>query len=118
MSVGVTSSGAVFVQFSASGSAGLGLFAGVGVQDGASKSSGSTPSGLSVSRGGQVDFAVGAGLSVGTTIQGSPGSTGASTGSLPGIGKLGVGLGLQVSAGVNQTVTAATPPLFQNAGCP
>jgi len=119
ISVGVTSNGNVFIQAQATGSAGLGAYVGVGVQGGVSQSTNPTATGMSVSHSGQADVNVGWGGSVGATVQGnaSEGSIGAQTG-VPGLGRVGIGVGVQASIGITQTVTIASPPLFPNKDCP
>lgn len=107
-SIGFTSSGQIIVQFQATGSAGVGLYAGVGVQGQISKSQCTTDSGISVSHSAQGDFNFGAGPTVGGSLQYGPDGAGLQTG----VGRFGAGVGLQTSIGVTQTVTIATPPLF------
>jgi len=115
LSVGFTSSGQIIVQGQATGSLGLGVYGGVGAQGQVSKTKCPTKPGVSVGQSLQGDFNFGAGPSVGGSVQyDSNGGGGVSTG----IGKLGIGYGLQVSGGVTQVVTIATPALFpSNAAC-
>jgi len=108
MSVGITSSGQLIVQFQATGSVGVGVFAGVGVQAGVSKSACPTSAGISWQDNPQGDVNFGAGPSVGGSAQLSDESGGVQYG----VGKAGVGFGLQVSGGVTRTTTIATPALF------
>lgn len=109
MSIGITSSGQIIIQAQATGSAGVGIFAGVGAQGQVSKSKCPTQSGISVGRSVQGDANFGAGPSVGGSAQhDGNGGGGLSTG----VGKIGVGVGAQASVGVTQTVTLATPALF------
>lgn len=125
LSVGFTTSGQIIVQTQATGSLGVGIYGGVGVQGQVSRSNCPTPSGMSVQQAFQGDFNFGAGPSVGGSIQYDPTSGGAGVQSglgRIGQGRLGVGYGLQTSAGITQTTTLATPALFpskpaQNCGC-
>jgi hypothetical protein len=118
-SVGLTSNGALFFNFQASMSTGLGLIGAVGATGGVATSPTPTTSGLSVADLAQADIAVGAGDMYGVTFQGNAGdrTAGASTGNLPKISKLGVGIGAQVSAGIARSVTLATPAMFPTEGC-
>ena len=118
LSVGVTSNGALFIQAQATGSIGAGIFGGVGVQGGVSYANSTTPAGMSVSQSMQADLNFGGGPSVGGSAQWTPGSGGGGQTGVPGLGRFGVGFGLQASVGVTQSVTIATPPLFGNSGCP
>jgi RHS repeat-associated protein len=115
-----TSSGQFGLQFTATASAGVGLYAGVGVQAGGGYSRCPTQPGLSVSRVGQVDLNAGWGpANRGVSVQYDPSAAGAQI--QGGVGRAGVGYGIQASAGVSQVVTIATPPLFGRkpiSGCP
>ena len=109
MSIGITSSGQVVIQFQATGSIGFGIYGGVGLQGQISKSKCPTKAGLSVAKSLQGDFNFGAGPSIGGSAQyDGNGGGGLSTG----VGRAGVGFGIQASGGVTQTVTIATPALF------
>jgi len=114
LNVGFTTSGQILVQFQATGSLGVGVFAGIGVEGQVSKSECQTQPGISVTHSPQGDVNFGAGPSVGGSVQYSGKNAGIQTG----VGKLGVGFGFQASGGVNQTVTIATPALFpDNSPC-
>jgi hypothetical protein len=112
LNVGFTSSGQLILQTQATGSAGVGLYAGVGAQAGVSKTKCPTKPGISVDHSLQGDFNFGAGPSVGGSVQYDPENKGG--GVQAGVGKIGAGFGLQVSGGVTQTVTIATPALFSS----
>jgi RHS repeat-associated protein len=115
-----TSSGQIGLQFTGTASAGLGLYAGVGIQAGGGYSRCPTQAGLSVSRLGQVDLNAGWGpVNRGVSVQYDPSAAGAQI--QGGVGRAGVGYGIQASAGVSQIVTIVTPPLFVSkpkCGCP
>jgi RHS repeat-associated protein len=106
-----TSSGQIGVQFTATASAGVGLYAGVGVQAGGGYSRCPTKPGLSVNRVGQVDLNAGWGpVNRGVSAQYDPSAAGIQIQS--GVARAGVGFGIQASAGVSQVVTIGTPALF------
>jgi RHS repeat-associated protein len=109
LSVGITSSGQMIIQAQATGSMGPGIYAGVGAQAGISKSKCATEAGISVAKSLQGDFNFGFGPSVGGSVQYDMGGGG---GLSTGFGKVGVGYGLQLSGGITQSVTIATPALF------
>jgi uncharacterized protein RhaS with RHS repeats len=114
-----TSSGQIGIQFTATGSGGLGIYGGVGVQAGGGYARCPTKGGLTVSRVGQVDVNAGWGPSYGGSAQYDP-SGGVQLQKSFG-GRAGVGYGIQASVGVSQIVTLATPPLFSSeskSGCP
>ena len=109
MSIGFTSRGQLFVQFSASGEVGAGAFGGVGLEAGVQR--GQCPGGISTEEQIKGSFNFGAGPSVGGSMQGSGlNSLGGAT-DIGGV-KLGVGFGVQVSGGVVTQTTIATPPLW------
>lgn len=114
ISLGITSNGRPFVQAQATGSIGIGLYLGVGIQGGISSSPSPTPLGLSVSKSAQADINVGAGASIGGSLQGNAkeGTVGIQ-GPVPGTGKAGVGIGVQVSGGITQTATYTFPSLLE-----
>jgi hypothetical protein len=118
LSVGFTSNGSLFIQGQATLSVGAGIFGGVGLQGGVAYSDTPTTEWISVSRSLQGDFNFGAGPSIGGSVQWTPGSGGGVQTAVPGLGRLGVGYGLQVSTGVTQSLTLATPPLFSSPRCP
>jgi hypothetical protein len=70
-----------------------------------------TESGISVQNSLQGDFNFGAGPSVGGSVQYDANGGG---GIQAGLGKVGAGFGLQVSGGITQMVTIATPALFSS----
>jgi RHS repeat-associated protein len=111
INVGLTSSGQVFAQTQATGSIGGGVFGGVGIQLSISRTTDQTPPGLSVQQSLQGDFNFGAGASIGASVQYDVNGGGAFQ---TGVGNIGAGYGLQLSAGVTQTVTLASPPLFSS----
>jgi len=90
LNIGFTSSGQIIIQAQATGSAGVGLFAGVGAQAGVSKTKCPTKPGISVDHSLQGDFNFGAGPSVGGSVQYDPENKGG--GVQAGIGKIGAGL--------------------------
>jgi RHS repeat-associated protein len=108
MAIGFTSQGQVFIQFSASGSVGIGAFGGVGLQAGIATNECGISGGLSTSGNLQGDFNFGAGPTVGGTV------------TLDGDGNLGgfkgirggAGFGFQTSVGITTTTVIATPVLF------
>jgi RHS repeat-associated protein len=113
--IGFTSRGQFFVQGVATGSLGVGMFGGIGVQGGTSYSNAPTPSGMSVAQSFQSDFNFGAGTVYGGSFQiAQDGGTGLGAAPPGRLGRVGLGAGLQISAGITQTVTYATPPLFGN----
>lgn len=118
LSFGFTSNGALFIQAQGTGSVGAGIFGGIGIQAGMSYSGSPTPAGFSVNQSIQADANFGAGPSVGASAQCSIGDpAGGVQSGVPGLGRLGVGYGLQISIGLTQTVTFATPSLFSIGGC-
>jgi RHS repeat-associated protein len=101
---GVTSNGALIVQFQGVIAFGAGMFGGVGLQGGQSVSNSPTIGRVSTSTSMQIDANAGYGPSVGGSLQISgPGSSGWQMG-VP-IGRLGLGYGAQASVGVARTVT-------------
>ena len=117
--IGVTSNGNFFVNFQASASVGVGMIAAVGASGGFSQSATPTASGMTMATLAQADAAIGVGDMYGVTVQHDmvDEAGGISTGNLPQISHYGVGLGIQLSAGVASSVTLATPALFPTAGC-
>lgn len=110
--VGFTSSGQLIVQAQATGSVGLGAYAGIGAQAGFSRTKCPTESGINVQQSFQGDLNFGAGPAIGGTVQYDPVNEGG--GVQAGAGKIGAGFGLQASGGITQTVTIATPALFSS----
>lgn len=118
LNVGFTSSGQFIVQFQATGSTGVGAYAGVGVQGGISHSDCDTQNGISTAMALQGDANVGFGPSIGGTVQYSGGTN---AGISTGIGRFGLGYGAHISVGVTTTTTYAVPipflyPLLHNNG--
>ena len=106
-----TSSGQIGLQLTATASAGVGLYAGAGVQAGGGYSRCPTKAGVSVSRVGQADFNAGWGLANrGVSVQYDPSAAGIQV--QGGVARAGVGYGIQASAGISQIVTIATPAFF------
>ncbi len=101
--LGITSSGQLIAQFQATGSAGIGLYAGVGAQASVGHSDCDTPNGISTQLSTQIDANAGWGTSSGFSAQyGGGGNTGVSRGL-----KYGAGYGVQSSIGVTSTTTLA-----------
>ena len=106
MSVGLSSSGQLFVQFQANGMTGAGYFAGIGGSASVSHSCEDLPA-YSVDRYGHVEGNAGWGPSGGYSVDTNNGSISGSKGL-----KGGLGFGVMLGGGASQTVIFSTPALW------
>ncbi|MBK7352012.1 MAG: hypothetical protein IPI92_19345 [Gemmatimonadetes bacterium] len=108
---GFTSSGQLFVTFTASASYGGGAFAGVGATGGLSSSSGDLPVGISEASAVVAQANAGLGWSGGiAATRDENGDYGLGSGVFP---RFGAGIGVQASIGVQKATTIASPPIFR-----
>ena len=111
-SLGVTSSGQIFIQFQAASMLGVGDYAGVDFQGGVSHSDTPTPAGISTQTAyhGEANGAVGLGGGVSGDANSESLGAGSPTPHTKAL-KGGVGYGGMIGGGKSTTTTIATPPL-------
>jgi hypothetical protein len=110
VSIGGNSSGQFFVRFTASASAGVGTFGGVGASLGTGRSSGPLRAGLSTQTSAVAHANAGLGYSTGGSVTASARANFGASGS-PFV-RFGAGWGAQASVGVQREATISSPSLF------